>query len=73
MSDLVRDSAEDLSDESCYPNLSKATLIDQDSGEVYQVIRYNKILLFVLFCSWNHFLIRNVGEMRQLQLYFPVH
>ena len=49
VSDLVRDSAEDLSDDSCYPALSKATLIDQDSGEVYQVIRYNPPLRFVLF------------------------
>lgn len=39
VTDLVRDSAEDLTDASCYPALTKATLIDQDSGEVYQVIR----------------------------------
>ena len=40
VTDLVRDSAEDLTSEgSCYPALTKATLIDQDSGEVYQVIR----------------------------------
>lgn len=40
VSDLVQDSTEDLSDdESCYPALTKATLIDQDSGEVYQVIK----------------------------------
>ena len=41
VTDLVIDSAEDLTSEqgSCYPALTKATLIDQDSGEVYQVIR----------------------------------
>ena len=44
LSDLVRDSAEDLSDdESCYPALTKATLIDQDSGEVYQVTRQEEV------------------------------
>ena len=43
VSDLVQDSTEDLSDdESCYPALTKATLIDQDSGEVYQVIKQQK-------------------------------
>lgn len=47
VSDLVRDSAEDLSDdESCYPALTKATLIDQDSGEVYQVTRQYKEEVF---------------------------
>ena len=49
VSDLVRDSAEDLSDdESCYPALTKATLIDQDSGEVYQVTRQYKKKYFRL-------------------------
>ena len=40
VSDLVQDNTEDLSDdESCYPALTKATLVDQDSGEIYQVIK----------------------------------
>ena len=40
VSDLIQDSNNDLTDcpeGSNFPTLSKATLIDQDSGEVYQV------------------------------------